>query len=268
MSIGSIKFTSVSLIGENDKVDIIEEVKKPVQNTKHTSPYIVAYFDLLGTTKKIQCDVNDKYLNTIHKAILYVKNLPETDSGSTFIKQFQHRIKTKIFSDNILIAIPVEKQEEKFEIFAAMIKIVAIVQTFLLLECDWLSRGAITSGDLFIDENFVWGKALVNSYGFESKMAIYPRVIVDPAIMNYYHMPGQESALSFLKNWRLIEDQDGLYFVSMTSVLNTSSQFELLGKIKELCSEAHKEETDYKVIQKFDWLRKTYLSEIDNRAFQ
>lgn len=254
----NFKITSISLVGENDKIELYREVEKPINTIKTTSSHIVAYIDLLGTTEKIRSDINNKFLNIIYSAVNYVIHLNEKDTGSTFIKEYQNKIKTKIFSDNILIAIPIESQNEELDIITAMMKIVALVQTYLLMKCDWLSRGAITKGDLFIDDNFVWGKALVNSYTLESKLAIFPRVIIDSKIMKYYSMPGQESALSFLKTTGLSEDKDGLFFVSLTSSVGDKTK--VIEKIEKLYYQIINNEKDDRVVQKYNWLSKTYLT--------
>lgn len=232
---------------------------------KSTSLYCVAYLDLLGTTKKIVEDENDKYLNIIDKAIEYAIDINKKITKSSFIEQYQGKIKTKAFSDNIIMAIPIKSENEKLSVITAVMEIAVILQSKLILECEWLSRGAITIGDLYIDENFVWGNALVRAYDFESNLAVYPRVIIDPEIMKYYNYPGQESALSFLTSMGLDKSQDELYHASLTSVLSPPKQEEMLEKLKRMCDNVYDDKKDYRVIQKHDWLRKTYLNKTENQ---
>ena len=45
-------------------------------------------------------------------------------------------------------------------------------------------RGAITVGNIYVDGQTIFGPALVRAYELESKVALYPRVVVDPDLLN------------------------------------------------------------------------------------
>ena len=45
-----------------------------------------------------------------------------------------------------------------------------------------LLRGYVTVGDIYLDENVVFGPALVRAYELESELARFPRVIIDPVL--------------------------------------------------------------------------------------
>lgn len=49
---------------------------------------------------------------------------------------------------------------------------------------EWLLRGGISIGQLFIDDVMVWGEALLNAYYLEDKVANYPRIIIDKNIVS------------------------------------------------------------------------------------
>ncbi|GAB4212808.1 MAG: hypothetical protein OHK0013_35990 [Sandaracinaceae bacterium] len=49
-----------------------------------------------------------------------------------------------------------------------------------------LIRGAITHGDVFTDGSTVFGPALVRAYELESGNAVYPRIIVDPELLQFF----------------------------------------------------------------------------------
>lgn len=50
----------------------------------------------------------------------------------------------------------------------------------------YLIRGAITVGDLYIDEDIIFGPALLEAYEAESKLATFPRVILCENAVNEY----------------------------------------------------------------------------------
>ncbi len=136
-----------------------------------TSQYCVAYLDFLGGTDIILHDDQNKHLNIIN--MIFEDALFEA-------KMLAKDIFVKIFSDNILVALPTDHGErvQKIE------KLINLVSNFVhqAADNDYLIRGAITEGDFFHNDIIVYGKALVEAVGMEEKYAIYPRVIVKKEI--------------------------------------------------------------------------------------
>jgi hypothetical protein len=67
-----------------------------------TEPHIIAYLDLLGFKRIIFADKDNSMLNKIHVCMQdCIKNLQEVMQLSDI-----HDCKIKVFSDNIMIAIP------------------------------------------------------------------------------------------------------------------------------------------------------------------
>ena len=61
----------------------------------------------------------------------------------------------------------------------------AVVQTDLLSKHGLLSRGGITLGDYYRDENIVFGSGLVDAYILENN-AETPRMLVDEKVIDAY----------------------------------------------------------------------------------
>ena len=143
-------------------------MRNPQTNYK-TSRYCIAYLDILGGKNKICNDKDNIFLNTLN--MVFQDSLDE--STFLFIKDFF----IKIFSDNILFAIRIEEKDiQTEEKISALLNLTA--NTILeALRYGFLVRGAITIGDFFHNEIFVYGKALVDAVEIEEKVAIYPRVI-------------------------------------------------------------------------------------------
>ncbi|WP_428044556.1 hypothetical protein [Candidatus Avelusimicrobium fimicolum] len=129
-----------------------------------TSQYCVAYLDFLGGTDIILHDDQNKHLNIIN--MIFEDALFEA-------KMLVKDIFVKIFSDNILLALPTDKGERAQKIE----KLITLVSNFVqqAADNDYLIRGAITEGDFFHNDIIVYGKALVEAVGMEEKYAILPK---------------------------------------------------------------------------------------------
>ena len=132
----------------------------------------VAFIDLLGASHKIEVD--SKW--TLNSVWLFYSYINEE------LKSFDN-VKYKIFSDNILICEEIDEknpQKAVLDVFA----IVEKIELFMMKIGALFIRGAVSIDDLHYSENFVYGKALLKTYNLESKVANYPRVIIDESIVN------------------------------------------------------------------------------------
>jgi hypothetical protein len=82
-------------------------------------------------------------------------------------------------------------------------------------------RGGMCWGDLFIQDDVMFGPALVTGHLLGEKLAIYPRIVVDPEIMDL-----QASRAKF-KDSRLFKEyvkrgDDGVYFINYLRHLYTA----------------------------------------------
>lgn len=150
------------------------DARFPSTNYK-TSQHCVAYLDFLGGTNIILHDDQNKHLNIIN--MIFDDALDES-------KMIAKAIFVKIFSDNILLALPTSDgdREQKIE------KLINLVNNFVHQAADngYLIRGAITEGDFFYNDIIVYGKALVDAVKMEEKFAIYPRIIVKKEVVKCF----------------------------------------------------------------------------------
>ncbi len=147
-----------------------------------TEEYIVAFVDILGITNKIRSANSNDSLNLVHnlysffKQIIYEIAIPENQE-----------LKIKIFSDNILIARKLSSNDKKKRCkeIKCLLMAVSHFQNYCIGDSvGYLVRGGITIGKLFIDDIMVFGEALVNAYNLESKIATYPRIVIDSKTMS------------------------------------------------------------------------------------
>lgn len=222
--------------------------------------YVVAYLDLLGAKSKMQSDENDRYLNEIYSCLdSCLEKLNELDS---IVKGKLH---VKVFSDNILIAMKNESPDNMsypspFN-FIGMYS--SLIQRWFLSQ-NQLLRGAITQGDLFIDNNLIWGKALIQAYEMERDLAHYPRIIIDRALSplcDDYIDSGQDYQLDVPI---LTRDFDGELFLDYLN-------YQKIDFIREQCEVSLlriyneiERASDDSVLQKLIWHRNYLQSVLSN----
>lgn len=138
----------------------------------NTGLYIVAFFDILGTKEKIN------------------ENLTEALEQLWMINHFirkeiynQTDIIFRTFSDNYFIAIETSLDNMAVN-FNRIANIVGNLHSRCLRMYNVLLRGAITYGEMHVDEYSILGDALIKGYQMEQKDAIYPRILVDKALIN------------------------------------------------------------------------------------
>ncbi|MGM9662234.1 MAG: hypothetical protein ACI3WR_03975 [Oscillospiraceae bacterium] len=167
--------------------------------------YAIAYLDLLGTTSKISNDEKGLYLNRLraiyNMAVQYSEN-------EALAKSCYSGIQTKIFSDNIIMAIPLASDDDAAGV-SCLLSFAAIFQNYAAVLENWLVRGGVTIGSLFLDRMLVWGSGLVRAYELEDHIAIYPRIVID---RNVLRLCGTESGY-------FRQDMDGQFYLDFLSFM-------------------------------------------------
>ncbi len=239
--------------------------------------YYLLYIDLLGTIEKLDKDKDDEYLNIIND--LYNETLLILDR--VYKDTYRNiEIKSKIFSDNVVLAI--EKKDtddtQKTSFKKGIISNFAAFFQTTALQRGILTRGAITIGELYFDDIFINGKALNRAYLLESQVAIYPRVIYD-----------NEIVMSFIQEYdrrqKTNRDADGIFYIDIfkslsvlqeelgvidnirTAILNYWSQTIYDVEFKEINNIIGKpktKNTNYKYLQKLYWLITVYEKWCEN----
>lgn len=211
-----------------------------------TEKAFVAFIDLLGGSELIENDP-DGSLNVIHDCYEGVKKfIYERDKEPLTIPEI------KIFSDNIILSIPLNDFDSDKSLFSAMSILVfsAYLQIYFWMN-DLLVRGAITIGSYYEDDMMAWGKGLVKAHSLEGSLAIYPRIIIDPEIED---IMGEMCDL--FKTPILTQDFDGIYFVDPYSLRRSKDiRGFISGFIVDNQKRIEKNAGNYKVLQKLHWLQ-------------
>ncbi|MDQ6471414.1 hypothetical protein RB619_12230 [Flavobacterium sp. LHD-80] len=159
-----------------------------------TTTKIISFVDILGFSKMIEDydNGNDQILESLIHAMNnaggFIKALPKENNG--FLFDFRECIEAKLFSDCLCVSVPLEYGNERntyniYDQFWFFYQYLSGYQ-ILLLQKGIFTRGAITIGSYYSDENIIFSGGLVEAYNLESKVANYPRVIISKKLLDVF----------------------------------------------------------------------------------
>lgn len=128
----------------------------------------VAFLDVMGFKELVQGSSVDKLENYFNIV----------DTSFEFFSEHRKTLDKLAISDSIIIA-----TGDSIENFTALLKSIRMLQARCATSDIWL-RGGISFGEVHFDQNTntIVGRGFVNAYLLESQ-AVFPRVIIDPAIL-------------------------------------------------------------------------------------
>lgn len=155
---------------------------------------VTAFIDILGYSEYIRgcfkLGTGQAELQTLRAALDVAYNdLKQKHKKTTSEKHLSLQVRT--FTDNLVIGytIPEPIGGDDRGWGESCIQTVVFYVAFLQAELarqGYLIRGAITVGDLYIDEDIVFGPALLEAYDAETKLATFPRVILCENAVNEF----------------------------------------------------------------------------------
>jgi hypothetical protein len=146
------------------------------------SERLVAFLDVMGFKELLNRGDSIQKLQKFYKNVfetLDAKARIYTDSYGSPADDF----KKLIVSDAVVISVKLPSDpSEQLKCCARFFTAISYLQSLMAFDDIWM-RGAISLGDLFIDEskNVLVGPAFVQAYNLE-KLADYPRVVIDPQL--------------------------------------------------------------------------------------
>jgi hypothetical protein len=149
---------------------------------------VVAFYDILGWRAEIEnAGTDQNKIGNLRRLILQHSRMLRLPVASP--------VNVSTFSDNIVISsIPSKEITPYFLREIATIQLMTASMGFLL-------RGGIAVGEIIHDEEVVFGPALNRAYELESKVAIYPRIVVDEPVLKI----GKIAGFDFV--------EDGIHFL-------------------------------------------------------
>src|SRR5579872_2892531 len=99
------------------------------------------------------------------------------------------------------MSFPAEERENQFARGSSTLPILSCLQAVFWLQRGLLSlgirtRGGICRGSIFHNSNFVFGEAMVRAYRLESKVAVFPRAVIDDEIVDSLSMANCQMGLN------------------------------------------------------------------------
>jgi len=144
------------------------ESRKQYPNFKPEGHFI-AYIDILGYRGLIkEARGAERIAETVYEYLQFMNNVEPFINEDEYP---EYELKIKAFSDNIVIC----SKANWFEVLYATF----LLQYFLFVRKKILVRGSLSYGEVHFNENFICGEGIVRAFDLESKIAIYPRVIID-----------------------------------------------------------------------------------------
>lgn len=153
--------------------------------------YYIAYFDLLGYKEFFRNHPNEveTFLQDIYKAISHTMDyIQQVNSSPVAADIGKLSIRTKTFSDNILLCLETTSTEVEYPRFLAFLAVVADIQRNFILKYGLFLRGGITIGGLSFNDDFVFGQGLIDAVALE-ETAIYPRIVLRKTVLDYVLHP-------------------------------------------------------------------------------
>lgn len=152
-----------------------------------TKKHYIAYMDILGYSDYIEKnpDKTNDFLQTVAEAIDKIKKnvcYISTIGKNGFKADIE--IKCKTFSDNILLCMEVSNDSNEISRIIPFLISAATIQKGLTIEHELLVRGGVTIGDLYIDNDLVFGKGLIDAVRLEHQ-AENPCIIVSQELQNH-----------------------------------------------------------------------------------
>jgi len=161
---------------------------------------IVAFVDMLGISDRLLAKDSENFARTIHTVASALTGkrstvffaLPHVRTGREIEIQFDRPVgsgdRMTTLSDAIVMSFPVEERENQFAVGSRSLPILRCLDAVFWLQRGLLSlgirtRGGICRGQILHSRNFVFGEAMVRAYRLESRVAVFPRAVIDEGII-------------------------------------------------------------------------------------
>jgi hypothetical protein len=222
----------------------------------HRTSYC-AFLDVLGFSDRIGESFKEKKGNQLLQAFheilsKQIKSLKEnTDESLLYFKSF---------TDNVILAHPRFSDDLESE-FGFILWALSEYQ-FEMARHGFFIRGGLSVGDLFVDENSVYGPALIEAYGLESKTAINPIVVLSNDVMGLVlHHCSYYQGEAAPQNRDVLVNSDGRFFINYLAecILDTGDSYDVSwSALKQHKRQVESALNKYRhlpaIFSKFSWL--------------
>ncbi len=242
---------------------------------------IVTFIDILGFSdlvKRSKPEAINKALDAVEQSTspVILDDKPEKDDHAEVLS----------FSDSIVrirkIETAANKKYQSGLLFQELISLVHVQGE--LIDFDIIIRGGVTIGDICFSKGRVFGPGLIDAYELESKYALYPRIVINPCLIQEYKTNKLLKA-----TWHTLEDEfeivgsllkqgdDGMWFIDYATALEQELDEQemypiFLRRHKEVILSGAKNHVQLNsVLRKFVWMANYHnqiVNGLRNEAFE
>lgn len=177
------------------------------------------FLDLLGFANDInkyhKSGRSGEHFNKIYKSFSQACTQLKFDNDSEGINTSEPLWEIKLFSDNVVLGCPFQTSFIHDESLFGLL-IMGIIDFQLSLTLDgFFVRGGWSLGDLFVDENMIYGQSLLDSYNLE-KAAKYPRIVLSDQVTElvFKHLKYYSSKEFSPQYKHLLKDDNDIIFIN------------------------------------------------------
>jgi len=167
----------------------------------------------------------------------------------------------KAFTDNIVIGFPVHPSEPDAEAEMGSVLLALREYQLEMVIRGFFVRGSVSIGDLYMDDEIVFGDALLTAYEAEQTVARDPRIVISASARSYVkrHFGFYAEPASAPHNEVLLKDADGQLFVNyLGATYDESPESPDWGRLASHKAAVEKELTRFKenppIWSKYAWV--------------
>lgn len=226
---------------------------------------LCAFLDILGyknIIKTSNLDQNIKNIEKIKEIFKYHSSLKNNHEDYFW--------KAKTFSDNIYL----ESKIKEHPIFtkgianesniAYLLEELAHYQRNMYIECEFFVRGGIVIGDVYSDEDIIYGKGIIDAVE-EEKKAIYPRIVIAEKLLSVIEENRKCYGKEYWGDDIILQSEDGKYFLNYLNFEEIDRK--ALTIHKALIEDNLKKNNDEKILGKYIWLANYHNYFINNFGY-
>ncbi|MDO7874312.1 hypothetical protein Q5H93_06175 [Hymenobacter sp. ASUV-10] len=181
--------------------------------------HLVAFVDILGFSQIIQefdkgetPAILEELKNALDPAVSLIKPNGFKFPGDNPFYDWKECLTAKLFSDCLCVAVPMTYKGYSFHEQLRMLYMYLSSYQSMLMEQGYLTRGGITIGSYYSDENMIFSGGLVEAYQLESKVAKFPRVILSERLREA--VLAEQQLYAHLNRIMFVEDGDSQVFIN------------------------------------------------------
>jgi len=223
------------------------------ENKKEYKEYYVAFLDILGFKSLLKNSSCGEIYSVFE--ILHNKTHGKRTQNGVEIEAYNH-IHHTILSDSVIVYIRADIDDA----FAALIDICNRLQSSLAnKDVPILLRGGIAIGELFYENDIIYGNGLTAAYLLENNLAKYPRIIftgdtLEKGLKNTKYMFSDMEGI--IRPYQ--KDEDYLYYADylFPDFLHTAQIIEYYDRLLTICKNQLNQSIEDNLREKYLWLKK------------